>query len=773
MRSVIYGFMFVLSTFVQQCIASANFVLVEKSIPKAVIVIPENGVDDEQLAAEELQEYIEKISGARIEIVTDVDTEFKPVHIGRSFLEASGFDVDKLGSDRSAFVINITDDAIYLAGNSAEGTLFSVYEFIEDLGVRWFWPGELGTVFPETKSISVPKGVDIQKPSFPNRHLQGVLQDMPWYRHQKFGGDYFMGQHGINLLPAADYEKDVELFAMVDGKRVAGRHRQLCISNPEVLKRAVAYTEKFLEENPDVPHFGMGPEDGGGFCECDNCKTLDSGQWDLMSDEYSMTDRYIWFFNKVLDQINVKWPEKKLAFYIYHTYMLPPVKYVPNKNITGSFATITLCRIHGASNPVCPDRSFYIKLMSQWGQLLPELWERGYYFNVASPPFPFSKVHVLQDEMKLAHQNNIKGWRVESMPSWVSNGFTLYVAGKLMWNVDADVDAIVNDYYDKFFGPASEPMGKWFDLMDSCYKETDCHVGGSIGMPEFFPPDKIKLAKKYFKQAEKMARGKRPFDERVRVCRLNFQMLDDYLNMWYSRNDHDFEKAYKYYNACEDKIEQLGMYFLRPDDNIPVDIMENKYRGILQHLKYAPLLSKPSISYLERFNYETIKSGYENTCTKGRLVTAIGDKWDFLIDTKNIGELVNWQSDKYHGGNWQSISINENWSQNGLHYYKGVAWYKTQFEVPVKFKGKKLLLWFGAVDELAKVWINGQLLGESFSKSPELPGHPMAFKPFGFDITDYVKFDQPNTIAVKITNNILNELGTGGVMAPVMIYTPN
>ncbi len=39
--------------------------------------------------------------------------------------------------------------------------------------------------------------------------------------------------------------------------------------------------------------------------------------------------------------------------------------------------------------------------------------------------------------------------------------------------------------------------------------------------------------------------------------------------------------------------------------------------------------------------------------------------------------------------------------------------------------------------------------------------------------TNAVNFDGPNTVVVKITNNALNELGTGGIVAPVMLWTPN
>ena len=42
----------------------------------------------------------------------------------------------------------------------------------------------------------------------------------------------------------------------------------------------------------------------------------------------------------------------------------------------------------------------------------------------------------------------------------------------------------------------------------------------------------------------------------------------------------------------------------------------------------------------------------------------------------------------------------------------------------------------------ASVWVNGEKLGT----------HPYGYTPFSFDITDYVKYGEENTIAVKVEN---------------------
>lgn len=66
-------------------------------------------------------------------------------------------------------------------------------------------------------------------------------------------------------------------------------------------------------------------------------------------------------------------------------------------------------------------------------------------------------------------------------------------------------------------------------------------------------------------------------------------------------------------------------------------------------------------------------------------------------------------------------------------------WYQREFTVPSKWKGKKVLLHFGAVDWKAEVWVNNIKVGE----------HTGGFTPFTFDITPALG-NSKNTLVVKV-----------------------
>jgi hypothetical protein len=84
------------------------------------------------------------------------------------------------------FVLRTAPDALFIAGEDANGealdpdtragTLWGVYEWLErTLGVRWLWPGELGTYVPARKTIASPELNEQVAPHFMQRKIRPGL----------------------------------------------------------------------------------------------------------------------------------------------------------------------------------------------------------------------------------------------------------------------------------------------------------------------------------------------------------------------------------------------------------------------------------------------------------------------------------------------------------------------------------------------------------------------------------------------------------------------
>ena len=68
--------------------------------------------------------------------------------------------------------------------------------------------------------------------------------------------------------------------------------------------------------------------------------------------------------------------------------------------------------------------------------------------------------------------------------------------------------------------------------------------------------------------------------------------------------------------------------------------------------------------------------------------------------------------------------------------------YRKTFSLPESFNRGRVILHFGAVDQLAEVWLNGKIIGE----------HEGGYEHFSFDITSVLK--EENVLIVKAKDNM-------------------
>jgi hypothetical protein len=117
------------------------------------IVVKQDAAPPEQFAGHELQKYLRMISDAELR-VAPVAPSRKAIFIG----DAAGNDVlaELAGRGKEAYLVQVKGDSLYLAGASPRGTLFSVYDFLEnELGCGWIAPGD----------DHVPRRLDVRLPS--------------------------------------------------------------------------------------------------------------------------------------------------------------------------------------------------------------------------------------------------------------------------------------------------------------------------------------------------------------------------------------------------------------------------------------------------------------------------------------------------------------------------------------------------------------------------------------------------------------------------------
>ncbi|HEY2726165.1 MAG TPA: glycoside hydrolase family 2 TIM barrel-domain containing protein, partial [Parafilimonas sp.] len=131
------------------------------------------------------------------------------------------------------------------------------------------------------------------------------------------------------------------------------------------------------------------------------------------------------------------------------------------------------------------------------------------------------------------------------------------------------------------------------------------------------------------------------------------------------------------------------------------------------------------------------------------------DGWKF-----HRGDTTNAEQINFDDNNWRQVDLPHDFSIEDLPGTNspfnpdvingvsigfttgGIGWYRKTFTLPSVQKNKKIILLFDGVYMNADVWLNGKHLGN----------HPYGYTSFYYDISDKIKWNEKNIIAVQVKN---------------------
>ncbi|HEX7394428.1 MAG TPA: glycoside hydrolase family 2 TIM barrel-domain containing protein [Anaerolineaceae bacterium] len=122
---------------------------------------------------------------------------------------------------------------------------------------------------------------------------------------------------------------------------------------------------------------------------------------------------------------------------------------------------------------------------------------------------------------------------------------------------------------------------------------------------------------------------------------------------------------------------------------------------------------------------------------------SLSGEWRFSIDEDKVGEGQEWFAPGFNDSTWATVSVPHTWNvMPEFSEYEGLAWYRRMFTVPAEAKDAHLRLRFEAVFYLARIWLNGEYLGQ----------HEGGYTPFEFDVSAVARPGEPNVLAVQVDN---------------------
>ncbi|ESP89356.1 sugar-binding domain-containing protein [Candidatus Halobonum tyrrellensis] len=118
----------------------------------------------------------------------------------------------------------------------------------------------------------------------------------------------------------------------------------------------------------------------------------------------------------------------------------------------------------------------------------------------------------------------------------------------------------------------------------------------------------------------------------------------------------------------------------------------------------------------------------------------LAGNWEFATDPDDVGRSEAWYDPDADWSGSRDVSVPHSWQEEAdLREYTGVGWYRRSVDVDAVGDDRRALLYFGAVDYDATVWVNGERVG----------GNREGYLPFRFDVTDAL-VDGENSVVVRV-----------------------
>ena len=534
----------------------------------AVIVHGKEAAGPEILAAQELQRFIKMMTGIEVPIRDDSGKETGLVFsVGRTKYAQPGsvrFDSNISGPGKDSFVLNVQPGRITLLGGGFRGTLYSVYALLEEQGCRWFMPGDLGQVIPKKKTLTFPVGQRFESPDFILREIcdtgaennTQARNTIDWCVRNRINRNYslidghrqywaFRGGFPLwnhichtypHILPNEKYFKDhPEYFSLYNGKRIkcGDGEGNVCTTNPDVIRIFAQAAIDWFDQHPNSPVFTINSPDGDvKWCECENCKKLGGENGRLRVDS-TFTRRHIEFSNAVARIVGKKYPDRRINILAYHLYAkpVPNLKLEPNIMVTVSHL-YDGCRVHGLGT--CKKNTPSSDRQAHWGKLAPDkmgIWD--YFLLQAAVEggdmrAPMPLVQTAYDTIQFIYKHGGRYYftQVGSDP-WRYNPLPYYIIAKMTWDVHADLDAICDDFYDKFYSCAAKPMKQYYQLLEKAVQQADWHPTDwrhiTCPSPNVFTNKVLKNCEKALCEAEKLAeKDSKTVRQRIALVRISF-----------------------------------------------------------------------------------------------------------------------------------------------------------------------------------------------------------------------------------------------------------
>jgi len=485
-----------------------------ESIAGVYVAPPPTALDKQALR--QLKLGMKQMYGVELKDVADLKglaAEQSVIILGRKAAVAAGLvsDDELAKVSPGGYVIKCGGKRIAIAGEDGWSTYFGVLGFLEQQGMRFYVNDPAKAYVPKVDAKVIQPFSVAERPVFAFRNGWSLLHRQchrllgdprkglnPELFTSKAGSDLWIDHSAGYLVPKRLYYDDHPAYYAMgkDGKRVAKNafsdHRTpLCLSNPDVTRISIERALAWIEMNPDQKFFMITYGDTGLWCQCPECLKLDPAPG-----EYAT--RLLHWVNAVAKAVAAKHPDKILFTFAYGGSDKVPPKARPAKNVW--IVVATGCGCYSFWDHALAQSGAGTKKILDWLAIAPGQVTVCEYLGAYEPAMIDKMTGRLRYYAKIGLRgvNATYGSPINFRPVW------RYVWPKMCWNPQQDGQALAKDFIRFHYGPAAEPIVRFFELSHQRYQATLASkekLTEAAYPPSYYSPQFARAAKACFDEA--------------------------------------------------------------------------------------------------------------------------------------------------------------------------------------------------------------------------------------------------------------------------------
>ena len=465
----------ILSTIALLCLcvegACAQTCLFENKKSDYTIVVQSDASLSEQTAANELQTYLRRVSGAQLPIQTDTGTAKEQcIYVG--WTQRTG--AKRPADNDEAYTYRTQGSNLYIYGGKNRGTMYGVYAFLErELGVHWFTSAY--TQVPRLKSYTLEELNHSESPVILSRlnFCYDALRHHDWIAHnllneqhnipptKKYGEmNVYWGIHTFQTLIPADkyFKQHPEYFSVYKGRR--SDKAQLCLSNEDMRRTLTENLLNIIQEKPGYWCYDVSQNDNPYPCECGACN--------LLVRKYGgQSGAMIWFVNQVAKEVKRVYPDVRIGTFAYrYTRQAPTSSIRPADNVVVRLCDIECCMAHPLQGG-CEQNQSFVSDMNDWKRKTKNIYIWDYTTGFRNYLLPFPNFEVLAENYQYFSRSNVIGIMEEGAHDAPWNEFSelkQWLIAKLLWNPYQSVDSLANVFINGYYASAAPYVKNYYDL---------------------------------------------------------------------------------------------------------------------------------------------------------------------------------------------------------------------------------------------------------------------------------------------------------------------